>query len=146
MPPLVLITWLWLTAFWSPRNHEHVAAAIAAATPEVDALTLLAVATIESDLTADVVSRPHGAQPPYYCGALQTTALTERACLAQRRDLWLAYRLGAKEIGAWLRDRRVRGDLHRALLGYGCGNHGVTTGRCNRYPERVIAVLRRLRA
>ena len=48
------------------------------------------------------------------------------------------------EIGRWLKDRRVRGDITRALSGYGCGNHGVKTGKCNRYPGRVLWQARRL--
>jgi hypothetical protein len=68
---------------------------------------------------------------------LQTHAKSWDACIAQR-DLVVAYRAAAAELTSWLRDKRVRGDLSRALAGYGCGNHGVRTGKCNRYQGRVL--------
>ena len=77
-----------------------------------------------------------------YCGVVQTFAKSWETCLAQR-DLHIAYATAAIELGVWLRDRRVRGDMKRALSGYGCGNHGVTTGMCNRYPGRVLWQARR---
>ncbi len=59
------------------------------------------------------------------------------------RDPHVAYAAGADELEHWLRDRRVRGDVTRALAGHGCGNHGVTTGKCNYYQQRVLWQQRR---
>lgn len=139
----------------------HVQAATAAATERVPAELLLAVAYVESryDVTAlsriEGKTRVHGRYPSttppknlrkgtsLYCGPLQTFARNWDECMKQR-DLNVAYATAAKEIEHWLRDRRVRGDMTRALAGYGCGNHGVKTGKCNRYPGRVLWQARRL--
>jgi hypothetical protein len=139
----------------------HAQAATEAATPQVSAELLLAVAFVESRFDPLTVSRIEGTkrryghygsnQPPaklrrgssLYCGPLQTFAATWDACMKQR-DLTVAYTAGAAELGSWLRDRRVRGDMTRALSGYGCGNRGVRTGKCNRYPGRVLWQAKRL--
>ncbi len=143
-----------------PDAYEHASAAIAAATPTVGVELLLAIAFVESRYNPTWVSRVvdgkrktgrHPSTTPprvdrkasLFCGALQTYARTWEACL-ELRDSRLAYAAGVAEIQAWLRDGRVRGDIKRALAGHGCGNHGVTTGRCNRYPDRVLATQRRL--
>jgi hypothetical protein len=77
-----------------------------------------------------------------FCGVTQTRAFSWDVCL-KRRDLGVAYSMAAMELGHWLRDRRVRGNLDVALAGYGCGNHGVKTGKCNHYPARVKYQARR---
>jgi hypothetical protein len=136
--------------------YDHVRAAHAAATDQVSAELLLSMAFIESRFESHTLSRVEGKRrvhgkwlpttPPkrinkkgsMYCGPLQTRAKTWDDCLAQRHDLVLAYTQGAKELTNWLKDRHVRGDLTRALSGYGCGYHGVRTGKCNRYPNRVL--------
>jgi hypothetical protein len=79
-----------------------------------------------------------------FCGSLQTLASSWAACLLMR-DLKTAYAAGAAEIGQWMRDRRVRGNIRRALAGHGCGNHGVITGTCNGYPGRVLSMARQFR-
>ena len=134
----------------------HVQAAVAASTDQVSAELLLAMAFIESRFETHTISRIEGKRrvhgrytattPPtqlnkngsMYCGPLQTRAMTWADCLAQRTDLVLAYGAGARELTTWLRDRHVRGDVTLALAGYGCGYHGVRTGKCNRYPDRVL--------
>ncbi len=139
--------------------HAH--AASVAATEQVSAELLLAVAFVESRFSPVALSRVEGTQrrggkwpaltpPPrlrngtsMYCGALQTYAATWDECLRQR-ELDVGYATAVKEITRWLRDRRVRGDMTRALAGYGCGNRGVRTGKCNRYPGRVLWQARRL--
>lgn len=137
----------------------HVQAAFDAAEEanhaDIDAELLLAMAFIESRFETATLSRVenkrriHGRYPStlppknldkgtsLYCGPLQTRARTWDECMEQR-NLAVAYRAGARELGNWLRDRYVRGDLTRALAGYGCGYHGVRTGKCNRYPNRVL--------
>lgn len=144
-----------------PDAYEHASAAIAAATPSVGVELLLAIAFVESRYDTTATSRVEGGKrktgrhastiPPLrldrraslYCGPLQTFAGSWNACLALR-DSRVAYAAGVTELQTWLRDRRVRGDIKLALAGHGCGNHGVATGRCNRYPDRVLAVERRL--
>jgi hypothetical protein len=139
----------------------HVHAAAAASTDEVPTELLLGMAFVESQFDPHWVSRVEGRQRKYgrylattppkrlaknaalYCGVLQTQATSWDACLSQR-DIIVAYRAGAAELTSWLHDKRVRGDLSRALAGYGCGNHGVRTGKCNRYPSRVLYQSRRL--
>lgn len=140
--------------------YEHATAAIEAATPHVRPELLLAIAFVESRYDVTSISRVErgvrkggrypSRRPPrdldrtgsLFCGPLQTFARSWDACL-QMRDLRVAYTAGAQELELWLRDRRVHGDIKRALAGHGCGNHGVTTGRCNRYPERVLGFQRR---
>jgi hypothetical protein len=142
--------------------YAHAAAAQAAATDNVSAELLLGVAFIESRYDPTAVSRVEGrarrtgrypsTEPPagldprasLYCGPLQTFAASWSRCMAMR-NLDAAYAAGVAELEQWLRDKRVRGDLTRALAGHGCGNYGVTTGRCNGYPGRVLSMERRFR-
>ena len=137
----------------------HVAAAQAAATPRVSAELLLAVAFVESRYDETATSRVEGAKrktghypslaaPPnlaahasLYCGPLQTYAGSWTDCLAMRA-LPAGYHAGVAELETWLRDPRVRGSIVLALAGHGCGNFGVTTGRCNDYPSRVLSIAR----
>jgi hypothetical protein len=141
--------------------YAHAAAADAAATPSVPAELLLAVAYVETGYDPTSTSRVENGvrcmghypsmRPPadlsprtsLFCGPLQTQAYSWRHCLAMRR-LSVAYTTGAREIGTWLQDRRVRGNVRRALAGYGCGNYGVATGRCNYYPQRVLFMERKI--
>jgi hypothetical protein len=142
--------------------YAHIEAAEAAATEQVSAELLLGIAFVESRFDPTATSRVEGGvrrlgrypstTPPrrldprrgLFCGPLQTIALSWARCLAMR-DLKTAYAAGASEITTWLRDRRVRGDIPRALAGHGCGNHGVRTGACNRYQSRVLGMERRFR-
>jgi hypothetical protein len=139
----------------------HARAAELAATPQLSAELLLGMAYVESRFDPLAVSRIEGHrrrvghyasnEPParwlkgssLYCGPLQTFAATWGQCMEQRQ-LTIAYSTGAKEMTRWLRDRRVRGDMSLALAGYGCGNLGVKTGKCNRYPGRVLWQAKRL--
>lgn len=79
-----------------------------------------------------------------FCGPLQTHASSWARCLAMR-DLKTGYAAAVHELESWLRDRRVRGNVPRALAGHGCGNHGVITRSCNGYPGRVMAMERLFR-
>jgi hypothetical protein len=139
----------------------HARAAQIAKTPELSAELLLAMAYVESRFNVFALSHVEGQKrkisrhrsdeaprrwrkgTSLFCGPLQTYAATWSDCMKQR-ELGLAYVTGAKEMSAWLRDRRVRGDITRALAGYGCGNRGVKTGKCNRYQGRVLYQARRL--
>ena len=137
--------------------YAHACAAIEASSPGVEPELLLAIAYIESRFDSTATSRVEGTQrktghyagfaPPdrlnphasLYCGPLQTFASTWQECLSQR-DLSTAYAAAVSELETWLRDRRVHGDVTRALAGHGCGNYGVTTGKCNEYPSRVLGI------
>ncbi len=142
--------------------YAHAAAAQAAATDHVSAELLLGIAFVESRFDPTATSRVEGQQrrtgrypstaPPsglnhrasLYCGPLQTFASSWSGCMAMR-DLSKAYAAGVAELEQWLADKRVRGEISRALAGHGCGNHGVTTGNCNGYPGRVLWMERRFR-
>jgi hypothetical protein len=139
---------------WSGA-FEHVVAAERAATAHVRPQLLLGIAFVESRFDVTATSRVEGGRRrtgPYpgtarpadlvekaslYCGPLQTFAGSWSECMAQRQ-LADAYAAGVSELEQWLHDRRVQGDIVRALAGHGCGNHGVLTGKCNSYPERVL--------
>jgi hypothetical protein len=138
---------------------DHAAAATSAATPRVQPELLLAIAFVESRFDPTATSRVEGGKrktghypstaPPVdlapraslYCGPLQTFAASWGECIGLRR-LPTAYAAGVAELEQWLRDKRVRGDVVLALAGHGCGNFGVTTGRCNAYPARVLGMRR----
>ena len=149
-------------SFEDAYAHSHAAIEATLATPGVvDSELLLAMAYIESRYqptavsrviagkrqtgvyTSTIAPRQLDRRASLFCGPLQTYARSWRECIGMR-DLHVAYPTAVGELQRWLRDRRVRGDMRRALAGYGCGNLGVTTGRCNRYPERVLAVERRI--
>jgi len=140
--------------------YEHASAAVDASTAHVAPELLLAIAFVESRFDVTATSRVEGRKrrtghyasttPPsnlnarqsMYCGPLQTFASSWSECISLR-DPRVAYAAGADELEHWLRDKRVRGDVTRALAGHGCGNHGVTTGKCNFYPQRVLWQQRR---
>jgi hypothetical protein len=137
----------------------HAEAAVEAATPRVAPELLLAVAFVESRFDATATSRveagtrhtgsfPSLAPPArldprasLYCGPLQTYASSWLHCLAERAPA-VAYPAAVTELEQWLRDKRVRGSVRRALAGHGCGNSGLATGACNHYPERVLSIQR----
>ena len=140
----------------------HVIAAEAVAAGPVTPELLLGVAFVESRFDPTAVSRVEGhargagsypsrvapaqldARAALYCGPLQAYASSWSRCL-ELRELRAGYQAGAAELQTWLRDRRIRGDLVRALAGHGCGNHGVVTGACNGYPARVLWMERQFR-
>ena len=134
--------------------YEHAQAALDASTDRVSPELLLAIAFVESRFDVTATSRVEGGTrrmgrypsttpPPnlslrsLFCGPLQTMARSWSECMALR-DPHNAYAASVHELERWLNDRRVRGDVTRALAGYGCGNYGVATGKCNYYPQRVL--------
>jgi hypothetical protein len=149
---------------WLPPEaaYDHAVAAAAAATDQVAAELLLGIAFVESRFDPTAVSRVEGhtrrtgsyrtteapaqldRRAALFCGPLQTYAGSWPKCVGMR-ELSTGYAAGVGELQQWLRDPRVRGNTVRALAGHGCGNFGVTTGRCNGYPERVLDMMRRLR-
>jgi soluble lytic murein transglycosylase-like protein len=142
--------------------YAHIAAAESAATDQVPVELLLGIAFVESRFDPTAVSRVEGTtrrvgrypstQAParlnrrasLYCGPLQTFAPSWSRCMAMR-DLRTAYAAGVAELSGWLRDRRVKGDVARALAGHGCGNFGIRTRSCNGYPGRVLWMERQFR-
>jgi hypothetical protein len=143
--------------------NAHVEAAESAATEQIPSELLLGIAFVESRYDATAVSRverqtrrtgryPSTTAPAQlnpraslFCGPLQTYAASWSVCMGMR-NLKVAYATGVAEIEHWLRDRRVRGSITRALAGHGCGNRGALTGACNGYPNRVLAMERQLRS
>jgi hypothetical protein len=85
---------------------------------------------------------PAGWSGTLYCGVSQTVAVTWKACLELRDNPELAVRRQTAELARWL--QRSRGDLDRALGGYGCGNAGLTNG-CRGYARRIQALAKKLR-
>jgi hypothetical protein len=147
--------------------YAHIEAANAAATEQISVELLLGIAYIESRFDPTALSRIEGTArrtgrypsttPParlnkrgsMFCGPLQTHATSWSRCLAMR-DLKTGYAAAVEELQQWLRDRRVRGSVPRALAGHGCGNVGVlargaVTRSCNGYPGRVLAMERQFR-
>jgi len=140
----------------------HVMAAHAAASGPLTTELLLGVAFVESRFDPTAVSRVEGHTritghypsrvPParldrrasLFCGPLQAYAASWSRCL-QMRDLRTGYEAATRELQRWLRDRKVHGDVVRALAGHGCGNRGILTGNCNGYPSRVLAMERMFR-
>jgi hypothetical protein len=136
---------------------DQVAAAQNAASEDLPVELLLAVGYFESHYQATATSvlingvrrtgpwrstrRPKGQLASLHCGVTQATARTWAECL-QLRDPDLAYIALADSLARWL--VRAKGNIKRVLDGYGCGNRGFRTGRCNRYPARVLHLMRRL--
>lgn len=137
---LALALRLWLATPETTIPQALANAYVASSYP--DPALLLAVGYVESRFDPTAESHPHGSSPPFYCGVLQTAALSHAQCLAQR-SLPAAYRLGHGELAAWR--RYCHGSTTCVLNGHGCGNHGVQTGRCNGYAQRVLSLARRLR-
>jgi hypothetical protein len=139
--------------------YAHASAALEAADRTSPAELLLAIAYVESRYDATATSRvegtvrktgsypvttaPHYLRGTLYCGPLLTCAKSWDQCVGMR-VLATGYSAGVTELNKWLRDPRVRGNLTRALLGHGCGNTGLKTGQCNRYPDRVLGFMRQL--
>jgi len=100
-------------------------AAIDVQTPRVPAALIVAIAWGESRFEAS--ARPA-------CGVLQVfprdLAEPAAACDVWRRDLRAGVRAGVREIETMLADKRVRGDLRRALLYRACGNRAFD-GSCS---------------
>lgn len=128
----------------------HVAAALAAETPDFPAERLLAIAWVESRFHPDATSRNtpggrvgsrwpstrrgRGFTPNYFCGPVQAKARTWDRCLALR-DLSTGYAAGVGELVKWLARAKT---VDRSLAGHGCGNAGLVSG-CRRYAARVRA-------
>lgn len=147
--------------------YAHIEAAGAVATEQISVELLLGIAYVESRFDPTALSRVEGTarrtgrypsttaparlnrRASMFCGPLQTYAPSWSRCLAMR-DLKTGYAAAVEELEQWLRDRRVRGSVARALAGHGCGNvgvlsRGVVTRSCNGYPGRVLAMERQFR-
>ena len=160
------VAWRLLSAYPMDARDAclHAHAAVVASTPHVKPELLLAISYTESKFDPMALSRVEGRsrrvgrwesrEPPkgwrkgtsLFCGPLQTLAKTWDDCLAQR-DLATAYRSGVHEIEEWLADKHVRGNLSRALAGFGCGTAGAMSGTCNNaFQARVLAYARTIEA
>src|ERR1044071_2643837 len=163
-PHLALALRLSAAAPWMPPGvaYAHAEAASEAATEQVPAELLLPIQFVGGGFDPAAVSRVEGrtrktghyastAAPAsldrrsaLYCGPLQTYAPSWSACIGMR-DLGTGYAAAVAELTQWLRDRRVHGSTVRGLARPRCGHHGVLTGQCNGYPQRVLDMTRRFR-
>lgn len=143
--------------------YRHASAAVEASDARVRPELLLGMAWVESRFDPTATSRLENGKrrtgsypsttPPrggvrgsLFCGPLQTHGRDWASCLAMR-ELAVGYAAGAAEMRTWLANRAVGGDVLRALLGHGCGNLGLRTGRCSSgYPHRVLRFARKLGA
>lgn len=103
---------------------QFVDAALELQTPRVPASLLVALAWGESRF--DSTARPA-------CGAMQVyprdLGESQASCAEWRQDLRAGVRAGVREIETMLADKRVRGDMRRALLYRACGNRAFD-GTC----------------
>lgn len=126
----------------APDRIDHfVEAALTAQTSRVPAALLVALAWGESRF--DSAARPA-------CGVMQVYPryLDEpaSACDEWRRDLRAGVRAGVREIELMLDDKRVHGNMRRALLYRACGNSAFD-GSCSKAKRSwVTAALARWRA
>lgn len=117
-------------------------AALAEETDRVPAELLIAIAWGESRLRPDV-------RTGHVCGIMQVNptdlGLPRSRCRAWELDRRLAFRAGVSEIEMMLRDRRVRGNIRRALLYRACGNRAFD-GTCakTKWPGWVLRRAERL--
>ena len=106
-------------------TDQFVNAAIDLQTPRVPAALIVAIGWGESRFESS-------AQPA--CGAMQVyphdLGEPQAACAEWRRDLRAGVRAGVREIETMLADKRVRGDMRRALLYRACGNKAFD-GSCD---------------
>jgi hypothetical protein len=140
--------------------YQHASAAVDHSDATLRPELLLGMAYVESRFDPTATSRIEGnvrrtgsypsLAPPrggvrgsLFCGPLQAHAKTWQQCLALR-ELAAGYAAGATEMRTWLRDGRVAGSVRRALIGHGCGNHGLAANRCRGYPARVLRFAARL--
>lgn len=99
----------------------------------------LSQAWIESGGDVMKVSRAKGG---LYCGIWQTQASSEAQCVAMRNPI-VAAKAYRHELREWL--RTTRGDLRRALRGYGCGwKASLPGGRCRSYDATCIWLAKRI--
>lgn len=128
-----------------PRGElvdQFVGAAVAEQTPRVPAELIVALGWGESRF--EPWSGPG-------CGALQVFPRTidapPSACTAWRHDLRAGVHAGVVGIEMMLDDRRVRGDMHLALLYRSCGNSvfdGTCSARKHAWVRAAIARWRRI--
>ncbi len=156
------------------RAREHVDAALTvAAETKLPVELLLGVAYVESRYDQRALSRiecepddpescvrktgawhkatkPPRAKPSWFCGPLQSGGNVAWAeCQRMRSDVLYGYRAGARELHAWLDDKRcARLDavarLRCALAGYNGGNASVATYKTSRYANWVFALRDRI--
>jgi len=106
-------------------TDQLVVAALEEQTPRVPAALIVAIAWGESRFDRD--ARPACGVMQVYPNDLEEPA---SACVEWRRDLRAGVRAGVREIEIMLADKRVRGDMRRALLYRACGNKAFD-GTCS---------------
>lgn len=130
--------------------EEHLEAARSAATEDVPAELLLAIAREETHFRPEVVSRVRNrkGQVRLFCGPAQTIAEGSWRMCEEQQHIWYGYAVAVDEMEFWL--GKSRGRLGRALGGHGCGNKmslrcGSHGGKKVPYPLRVLRQLERIR-
>lgn len=171
-PLIVAITTL-VTSLSPEQAHEHVEAAMAAATEQLPAELLLSIAYVESRYDMRALSRnecesadpesctrktgvwPKATKPPkarqsWYCGPMQTGGYVPWAeCQKMRTDVAYAYSVGVRELTKWLDDKRCARlptdeRLRCALAGYNGGNAAVADYKSSKYARWVLAIRARI--
>lgn len=154
-----------VTGLSADQARANADAAMAAATDRVPVELLLGMAYVESRYNPKALSRiecapddpescarktgvwlkatrPPQARPSWFCGPLQTGGwVSWDECQKMRTDVAYAYRIGVRELTAWLDDKRcARLDddvrLRCALTGYNGGNAAVAAHRESAYQSK----------
>ena len=106
-----------------------VAAATELATEQVDAALLVSIMWGESRFVPNV-------RKGHVCGIMQVSPAhigrPRSDCKVWDRDIWAAIAAGILEIEIMLKDRRVRGNIRKALLYRSCGNSAFD-GTCKKF-------------
>lgn len=137
---------LWPKYLTPEKAWSHALYAVLNATEDWPAERLLAIARVESNFEPTDTSRKDGRTGrrvtskwrstsraayfvgPYFCGVLQTKALSWSTCIAQR-EVGYGYRVGVIELTSWMRlckQKKYRVRDHRcALAGHGGGKNAA---------------------
>lgn len=137
------------------RSDMIVLAALGAETPTISAELLVAISWYESNFHLDP-NRVTGRKSKF-CGTMQVRPSYVRLgwrghdrilCSIWTRDPMIALVTGRMQIETILRDRRIAGDLRRALAYRACGESSLD-GTCQKNTDAIVATLlsqeRRLR-
>lgn len=132
-------------------SYEQAQAALEAATQEIPAEVLLAMAWIESRYSSGAISRIEGGvrrtgiplwkTPPsntrsFFCGVTQVSAGDSWAECRRFSNVTVAYRTTVIELNRWLSPRICNHKLNCALTGYSGGFPAIKSG--NRYAFTVM--------
>jgi len=120
--------------------RSHVAAAQAAATAEVPAEVLLAIAYNETKFDVLDVSVVRG---KFFCGITQANAGSSRARCRALRDPEASYRQTVRQLTRRMTEDMPGEPLVVVLAGYACGK-SYRAPKCQAYAGRVLRLARTL--